>query len=252
MPIKNISTEQLGYGYGGDCRICGAGQLTMFNWPRAKEYPSAYNLYVYEFEKKLKAGSLFKCKSCNNPWYLDENELFMNFIPKKRLELIEQWNSSPIILHSEQLQILKEIGRTPPGIYANADEYRQTPCKVITKKGEVFNFAIITQQRTPPFEECYKYRLASEIQEIKVSPFVLSLEVRVATTQAIERNNGFAPTIVEKPNGQQMTFNWTEQFHDGKDCLASDIKVVKDFDDWRNYPYIHRMVAEIKYFIADY
>lgn len=265
MSMKIAPTER--------CRLCGAGGLKSFNWQYAKEPPSdstcnifnwpygkvhppVYTSYVYEFVKKLRTGSLFKCKSCSNPWYLDENELFMNFVQKTRLELIEQWNASPITLPAEQLQILKKIGSPPQNIQERSKEYCETPCKVITKNGEVFDFAIVTQQSTPPFEEYRKYRLASDIQEIQVSPFALSLDVRIATTQASEINMGFAPTIVEKPNGQQMVFNWIEHFYDYTDCLASDIKVIKDFYYWYDSSDIYKISiyhrsTEITYFIAD-
>lgn len=92
------------------CRLCRAGGSTSFNWPWANKH-SRPNLYVYELAEKLKTGSLFKCKSCNNPWYLDGNELFMNSVPKTHLKLIEQWNASPITLPAEQLQILKNWKR---------------------------------------------------------------------------------------------------------------------------------------------
>ncbi len=190
MTIEILSTERIGYG--GDCRLCGTGRLTSFNWPHAQKHPEALNLYVYEFSKKLRTGSLFKCKSCNHPWYLDENELFMHSVPMERLKLIEEWNAKPIILSAEHTHILKEIGATPPDVYGNGRQYAQTPCKVITKSDEVFSFAIISQQQHAPFEEYRKYRLASEIQDIQASPFALALEVRLATTQAEEIRNGFA------------------------------------------------------------
>lgn len=259
MSVKINSTER--------CRLCGYGSMTSFNWPFAKNptsdsninifnwpygkiHPSGYTSYVFEFIKKLKTGSLFKCKSCNEHWYLDENESFMNAIPKTRLELIKQWDASTIILNTEQLKILKEIGRTPPDIYGNGKQYHETPCKIITKNCEIFNFAIITQQRHAPFEKYRKYRLASEIQEIQSSPFALSLEVRVATTEAGELGMGFAPTVIEKPNGELVIFNWTQHFYDNRDCLAKDLKVANDYNDPRKLP-IASKAPEITYFIAD-
>ena len=64
---------------------------------------------------------------------------------------------------------------------------------------------------------------------------------------------GFAPTIIEKPNGNRMILNWTQNFYDQTDCLAADIadiKVAKDFNDWNGLPYF-KLAAEITYFLAD-
>ncbi len=249
MPIEIISTKRLGYE--PDCRICGAGSLTNFNWLYAQNHPHAHNLYAYESSKKLRIGSLFKCKSCSHPWYLDKDELFMNSVPLEKLELIEEWNISPIHLTNEQLEILTKIGSTPPDIYGNGRQYRQTPCRVVAKTGEIFNFAIISQQQHTPFEEHRKYRLVTEIQDIQPSPCALPLEVRIATTQAEEMSYGFAPTVVEKPNGDRMILNWTQDFYDRTDCLAADIKIAKDYKVSDCLSNIFDLSAEITYFLAD-
>lgn len=224
---------------------------------RWDETNSDYTSRIFKFIKKLKIGSLFKCKLCNNHWYLDEKESCIIFVSKTRLKLILEWNASSLSLNTEQILLLKKIGRTP---LANTRDgkrlYYETPCKVFTKKGEIFNFAIITQQRHAPFEKHRNYKLASEIHEIQPSPFSLSLEVRNTTAYAESLRSGFAPTVVEKHNGQLMVFNGAENFYDLTDCLASDIKVMKDFYYWYDSSDVYKiniyhMSTEVTYFIAD-
>lgn len=257
MPYEILRTEN--FNWKPYCRLCGAGRLESFNWSYAKKHPSEENsyaykyskedLYIYKFLKNLRIGSLFKCKLCNHLWYLDGEELFINSVPSNKLELIEQWNYSPINLSTEHTQILKEIGRTPPDIYGNGKQYKEFPCKVVTKKGEIFDFAIVVQQKHAPFEGLRNCRLATDIQSIQTSPFALHLEVRIATTKVGEVGMGYAPTFVEKPTGEQMIFNGTQNFYDGKDCLASDIKVAKDNNYNRGYNYYCN--AKVTYFVAD-
>lgn len=233
------------------CRICGAGSLGMFSWSSAQKNEHDLLSYPYKLLKKLRKGSLFKCKSYNHYWYLDEEKLFMYSMPQDRLSLVEQWNSQPIVLTDSQIQILKDIGHTPPDIYGNGKQYKETPCKVTTLDGEIFNFAIITQQELAPFHEERNYRLASDIQSIEPSPFAFSLKVRIATANAKEVQMGFSPTVVKKPDGQQIVLHGVHNFYDKMDCSASDIDVVKNWSLYNNSPPFYNQRTQNTYFIAD-
>lgn len=252
MSLLQVSSSRLGRD--PDCRICGAGSTISFNLEYAKttDRPDARrDLSIFVSPQVMRWGTLFQCSSCGQPWYLDGNAQFMNFVPRERIGLIQEWNEHPILIGSEHLSKLEEIGRTPPDLYGNGAQFHETPCGVLTKSGERIDVAIVSIQRHPPFEDWRQYRLASEIESIYPSPYALPLHVRVATSRADEIRMGFAPTLVELPNGQVVILNWTQNFFVREGCDASAIVLSQKKLDMKSPPEIYSPPNNITYFVAD-
>ena len=252
MSLLQVSSSRLGHD--SDCRICGAGSTISFNWEYAKttERPDARrDLSIFVSPQEMRWGTIYQCSNCGQPWYLDGNAQFMNFVPRERIRLIQEWNERPILIGSEHLSKLKEIGRTPPDLYGNGAEFNETPCGVLTKSGERIDVAIVSIQRHAPFEDWRQYRLASEIESIYSSPYALPLHVRVATSRADEIRMGFAPTLVELPNGQVVVLNWRQNFFVREDIDAGAIMLSQKRLDMKSPPEIYSPPKNITYFAAD-
>ncbi len=236
------------------CQTCGSGATISFNWEYAKTTvrPDARrDLSIFVSPQKMRWGTLFQCSSCGQPWYLDGNSQFMNLVPRERIGLIQKWNEHPILIGSEYRSKLEDISHTPPDLYGNGSQYHETPCGVITKSGERIDVAIVSIQRHPPFEAWRQYRLASEIESIYPSPYALPLPVRVATARADEIRMGFAPTLIELPNGQVVILNWAQNFFVREGCDASAIVLSQKKLDMKNPPEIYSQPNNITYFVAD-
>lgn len=201
--------------------------------------------------ERLRWGALFKCKACDQPWYLDEDGI-MNFVPRDRLPLIREWNAHQIVLLPKHVRDLERIGRTPPDIYGNGAQFHETPCGVATKSGERIDLAIISLQRHAPFENHLQYRLASDIDEIYASPYALPLPVRIATAKADEISMGFAPTLIEEPDGKLVTLNGRQNFFVSESCKASDVALAEHRSGMKAPPEIYLLQKEVTYFVADW
>lgn len=253
MSLLQVSSSRLGRT--PDCPDCETGSLVSFNWKYAKKESRPdriRDLSVFIVDRQLRWGALYRCKTCNKSWYLDGDAEFMNFVEEDRLPLIKQWNEHQIYLSLEQDATLDKIGRTPPDHYGNGANFHETPCTVITKSGERVDLAIISRQKHPPFEDWRQYRLASEIDEIFPSPFALPLAVRMATSVADEIRMGFAPTLVEMPNGNSVVLNWRHNFIVRSDCNAGDVVLSQRRINMDTSPEIYSSPKNIIYFVADW
>lgn len=236
------------------CRSCGAGSLLSFNWEYARTTSRPEHqrdLSVFVKPVPLRYGTLYKCRSCGQPWYLAGEPAFMNFVPRNRRDLINQWNEREIVIASSHAAQLAAIGRTPPDIYGNRSQYCEIPCTVTTAQGQKIEKAVVSLQRHAPFEEWRDCRLATEIAEISPSPYALPLPVRVATSKADEIRMGFAPTMVTLSNGELLALNWSQHFlvRDGID--ASKVTLTATRVDMMNLPAVYNGPKDVVYFIAD-
>ncbi|GLQ50904.1 hypothetical protein ACFFJT_06350 [Dyella flava] len=175
----------------------------------------------------------------------------MNHVPPERVDLIRQWNERKIALTEEHLSAINAIGATPPDVYGNGRQYRETPCAITTIHGSSFDLAIVSIQEHASFEEWRHCYLASDIKEVRPSPFALSHEIRVATSRADEIRMGFAPTVVELPSGEIVALNWRQNFLVKADCDASQVIISQRRLDWREPPPVLNTPPGIVYFVAD-
>lgn len=229
------------------CPSCRPGGLVGFGWQRAKEKGETS---AYVLKRPMRYGSLYQCRDCGHPWYLDSDEKLMNFIPADRIALCEEWDAGPIRFDAAHLARLREIGATP---YGSLSVYRDTPCCVVTKKGERFDVAIVSERNHPPYESWPRqFRFATEIADIEESSYALPFDVRKATAEAKEMRMGFAPTAVQGPDKRTFLLNETNNFYDGSHGPAKDIRLVgMSGINWNHMPKVYNFEKPVVYFVAD-
>lgn len=250
--LKSLCPDTWDLGKKPTCNACAAGGLISFRWTDSmnnlKIRPA---LDAFEFSVQLRSGKRFNCKICGQPWYLDQSEEFMNFLPRARLPLVQQWNANRLTLTQKQLSELASIGRTPPDIYGNGRRYHETPCSVITKSGECIELAVVSQQSHAPFEEYRINRLASDIDTIYPSAFALPLDIRVACSQADEISMGFCPTRIQRPDGKFIILDGRENFFVSTSCKAADLRLIENLAIGTEISDGHVNQSKITYFVAD-
>ncbi len=251
MLITQLSTKQLGKD--AKCQLCKAGSIISFNWQYAQknentDLPKDKSIYLNPVP--LKSGTLFECKACGAHWYLDSEERFMNHVKESKIPLIHEWSSSVILLTEAQKSALNQIGSTSR-YGGSGSQFNETPCSVKTRSGEVLELSIITIQKHAPFEDWRSYRLASEIEEITPSQYVLPLDVRKATSQAKEIRMGFAPTLVSLSNDQKLVLDYAQIFLKKPGVKANETKVCKRRINLSAMPEVYSLNENVVYFIAD-
>lgn len=188
--------------------------------------------------KEIKFGSLVSCPECGSlytktAYPIGRGMIQLNKVSKSELAAVEKWNEAKLIPTKEQLDVLKEIGATPPDVYTNGTDTISFPCKVILKNKKELDYCYLYFRMQPPLESnlygAKKYFLLNEVETILPSDFALTKEVRFATTRADELRMSFAPTVVIGPDKKKYYFNWTNEFIDFKGWLGKDIKLPKDY-----------------------
>jgi hypothetical protein len=237
-----------------DCTVCSAGALLSFNYRYARTTTRAADrrdLSIFVAPEPLRWGTLYQCKACANPWYLDGDAKYMHFVPRERVALIQAWNERPIDLSPAHLAAIEAIGRTPADLYGNGSQYREYPCSVVTTAGERIELAVVCLQRHPPFEPHRTYRLATEIAEIHPSPYALPRAVREATARAPEMRMGFSPTLVKLPDGTRLVINGVQNFFQREGFRAADVMLARGGVDLAQPFSIDDEPKGIVHFVAD-
>lgn len=235
------------------CPACRAGGLISFSWPDPPNYDDDKHwrpMESLQADRPLRYGTLYRCLACARPWHLNGAGNRMTIVPEGRLELVLAWNAAEIMLPDAVLEALGEIGPTPPDIYGNRRDYVEIPCGVLTRSGERVDVAIVSIQQDAPVDEWRPSRLGSEIASVYPSPLALPLEVRLACTEAPERAMGFAPTLIEMPDGKRFTLNGTPDFLNVPGYRAADARTRGYPDQIQNLPDLPETPQRI-YFIAD-
>ena len=235
------------------CRACGAGESFCFVWsvPDASA-DHRHDRSAFVPERVLRHGALHRCSACGQTWYLDDDEHYMYRVAPDRLPLIERWSERPILLSPAQRNSLARIGATPRDVDDVGGTHHDTPCAVTTSAGERFELAIVARQRHAPVETWRRYRLASDIRAIEPSPLALSPAVRAATARAPQVRPDFAPTLVCTPTGKLILFDTTQNFYDGPDCAAGELRLADP-----SQPYAAAQASylgpkqAVTYFVAD-
>jgi hypothetical protein len=227
FPFTALGSSGLGAESG--CDGCGAGASVWFNWQVANEQRSPEDLSrIANFAhwRDLRRGKLYHCRICNAVWHLDGGAERMTHVPPERLPIVLDWDRLEIVLPPTLSAIIERIGPTPPDLYGNEKERRVTPCKVVSRSGEVFETAMICVQRDAPVQEQIRFRLGSEIADISESTFALPRSVREASSQADEMCMGFSPCLIEMPDGKRYVMNGMTSFMVEQGYTASDARVV--------------------------
>ncbi|MCZ4429701.1 hypothetical protein O3S81_08320 [Agrobacterium sp. SOY23] len=176
----------------------------------------------------------------------------MTHVQPERLPLVLEWNQKVISIPSSASIIIDRIGSTPPDIYGNGRDSRVTPCEVTSQTRERFETAMICVQRDAPVQHHMRFRLGSEIAEVRESQLALPRVVREASSRAEEMRMGFSPTLIEMPDGKRLVMNGMTSFMANKGYAASDARVVSDsFLGESQLPDFIAIPSDIIYFIID-
>ena len=237
-----------------DCESCKAGALLSFTWGASSgDETFAVERSAFVRSTELRYGALYECKSCGQPWYLSGPLAVMHVVPQHRLELIYSWNRQPTTLPREQRAVLARIVPTPrPEVYGVPQETVETPCAVRTVQGERFEAAIVTIQQHAPFESWRSVRLAADIAAIEPSRYALPLRIRRAAAKAKEVAMGFAPTVIELPDGRRWTLNGRQSFFVEDGVSPTEFVLARSRpSSGQPTPPIHTDSEDVVYFVAD-
>jgi len=237
-----------------DCLHCRGGSWLSFNWAYLRlrrNDDDRQRFAAFAPAETLRHGALYRCCVCSRLWHLDAAGLMMSVVSEDRLPLVRAWSQAPIRLPEAVQSVLEAIGETPPDIYGSGAGYVQTPCTVITKAGERVDLAIVSRQEGAPIEPHRPPRLASDIAEVRPSPFALPLAVRQATARAEELRTGFAPTLIEMPDGARFALNFTQHFLTGTRYDAGSARLAPAAEGVPRLPQPVRAPEGVVYFIAD-
>ncbi len=214
----------------GGCPSCGGPEGTLrFNWRMAEEDPTnefaPYLKTLFE-GRPLKSGHLFKCQVCGQKWWLDPPRETLSLVPREKLLLLEQWNSTSLVLSPALFQKAREIGATPAHELSGLDDYGEVPCQVQTLQGETLDKCLLTFRSSPPLEHFTNPpRLFTEIADIFPSDHALSFPIRFQSSRSKEDKPGRAPTYLVTPEGRPLQLNWTVNFIDRKGLVGRDLSL---------------------------
>jgi hypothetical protein len=211
------------------CEACGAGASVWFNWQYANDRQTPEDLRRIAFFaqwKELRRGTLYHCRICDEVWHLDGKAEQMTHVSSERQPLVLEWDREETAVPSDISEMVERIGPTPPDVYGNEQDRRITPCKVVTRSGEVFETAMICVQLDAPVQDHMLFRLGSEIAEVSASAFALPREVREASSRAQEMRMGFSPTLIEVPDGKRFVMNGMTSFMVEPGYEASDARLI--------------------------
>lgn len=198
----------------------------------------AKDRFILAFEKirDIKFGALVSCPGCGavfakteaaeNPGWVE-----LNRVDKAEMPAVEAWENEILEPTTQQLEVLRAIGATPPDLYTNGSGHIVFPCRVRLKSGKELDFCLVRFQKLPPLQSNIygaPYLLLNEVAEIFPSDFALSREVRYATTRAEEIRMSFAPTIVMGPDNRKYYLNWTNDFIDFENWKGKDVRLSGD------------------------
>lgn len=202
------------------------------------------------WRRDLRIGHLYECGRCGTRWYLWAEWPFRVELDPAALPLIEEWNAAPVSLGKEMRATLKRIGASPTH---PTPRNRETPCAVTTAGGEDFPCAILRQQDHAPIgERGKKWRLATEIAELRPSPFALPLPVRTATFHAPEIQKNHSPSLIVMPDGRFFAAEGPEVFMVHPDYDAASAKMAdRDGIPPGEIAEFVPLPKEVAYFVAD-
>lgn len=182
------------------CPNCDGSRYISFSWKKVTDIKNKFNKYAKYIlpSKKLKYGTLYKCKNCKVSWWLDVKHSSMHLITQDRLPILEKWNNKRYTLSINQLIKLSKIKKTPTDIYRKS-EFIIFPCSVITNSDMHYAKSIIKITNLPPLYENPSFVLfADEIKNIIPSPYSLPISVRKATSLAQEVRMCFSPAVTHQ------------------------------------------------------
>ena len=189
------STSRLGVDQG--CMACGAGATISFNWALAIERKSSDDAKrgaPFVYWRSLRRGSLYRCNVCDEVWHLDGEGQLMTHVNSARLTVVMDWNREALKLTAALEARLELIGPTPPDTYGNWSDRRVTPCRVVTRAGELVDPAMICVQLDAPVQDNMHFRGA-------VRPIATSLRLMQHSFSRGQVRPSAIATLPERQSG---------------------------------------------------
>lgn len=120
------------------------------------------------------------------------------------------------------------------------------------RAGERFDKSMICVQRDAPVQDHLRFRLSSDIAEVKQSSFALPRMVREASSRAHEIRNSFSSTLIEMPDSRRFVVNGMTSFMAEQGYKAWDARVISgDYFSKNPVPSFVDPPRDVVYFIAD-
>lgn len=238
------------------CPTCADPPYTAFDWQYAHERGDEKMRALVSVIKRvrpLEFGFLHQCAECKQYWVLDDQECLIERVPDDREQILFEWDSTPLPLTWEQLQVLDGIGGTGQDHYGNGRDRIEIPCAVVSEDGTVVDPAILWVTKRPPIVEYLKrVALFSGIATVSTTDYALPFQVRERALFAHEVSMGLTPTAVESSAGETFVLNGSPSlfFHKGikgKDIRLSDSRVRFG----RSIPLVNSLEIDAVHLFAD-
>ena len=223
-----VSTSRLD-GPEGPCAYCDADRITSFNWAYAARHPlgklAALRRHL-DTEIDLKWGTLLRCPTCAQAWYLDGDGGVASRVPRSGEPLLRAWSEARVTLSAGHLAALERIRAAGEDKYGNGRGYLHFPCAIRWRDGSASDPAILVVTKFPPLGDGFPgARLFDPSATILDSDYALPLDVRRATRRADEQRMGLAPTPVAGPDGRVLLLNWSADVFDREGVKGKDVRL---------------------------
>jgi hypothetical protein len=110
---------------------------------------------------------------------------------------------------------------------------------------------MICIQLEAPIQFGINFRLGLEVGEIAASESALPLDVRLASSRAVEMRMGFSPSLIEMPDGKRFVLNGMTSFMAEQGYQAGDARVAPGDYFTENPPPAFPQRPDVTFFVVD-
>jgi hypothetical protein len=182
-------------------------------------------------ERPLKAGALYRCTVCHQPWFMGEDGRMLTHVPRERESVLAAWSAVSLVPREEHLQVLRAIGGSGADHYGDCAGSLRFPCSVRLRDGRWADPAILLLTEDPPIGPQDDITLCDAVASIEPTRFALPAAVRLATSAAEEVRMGFAPTRVSTRDGRRFVLNWWCDVVNAGGVMGSELALTDEIFD---------------------
>lgn len=204
-----------------------SGKITEFGIKSAKDGTSKETHHIYNqlsLIKEISYGKIYIQKSNDDLWYINPQETVAYYLSNEQFNLLNKWSDEELLPDDTQLTILSEVKGLPSPQYSLYPQYVDYPVKATTKDGTQIYNCICHFSKFPPLQPWFKkIILLSDIVNISSSDLSLSHELRLSSMLAEEMRMSFYPFMVEKIDGEILTYDGITQFASSGEIKGNEI-----------------------------